>query len=298
VVVIVATCPRSVYSTEAMPLNGTIQGNDLCRQLTVWPPKQAWTDTARGGEGEQAPSQGEHLLREGGSSSRSSSFPQPTPANDTCPSYSGRPLDAFRATDQPLPPAKLLQQFICVKGRIDLAQRPTALASRPTPLWRQQVLTVYPPGTVAVLPTTQGTRIEGDAPGYSWRVNRAHVISLLVDTPSDLLQMKGSYDTANRPSCPVPSSDPSTGTTNITWSIGILVLMDDPWCVSARNCTPDVGGANWTSDPSLQSYMDAYGASDDIVGLFPRARLGCSLGYSVDHSRFNVDLMPTDLSAT
>ena len=78
---------------------------------------------------------------------------------------------------------------------------------------------------------------------------------------------------------------------------GIRVILDDPWCVEGRNCTPDVGMASWNSTPSIMQLLEQYSRSNAAGGLFPRARLGCAVAYDIDHTLWNVDLMPDDLPA-
>ena len=53
-----------------------------------------------------------------------------------------------------------------------------------TAVWSQVVTTVWPPGTVSVLPVGPYATANGDAVDYPWRLNRAHVVSIVSDVPA------------------------------------------------------------------------------------------------------------------
>jgi len=48
----------------------------------------------------------------------------------------------------------------------------------------------------------------------------------------------------------------------------------------------------------MQQALRAYAASDNVQGMFPRARIGCAIAYDVDFEKFNVDLAPGDMPAS
>jgi len=60
-------------------------------------------------------------------------------------------------------------------------------AVQETPKWHQMLTTVWPPGSIAVLPYDLDVDIVGEHENYAWRVNRGHVISLVFDVPPSSL---------------------------------------------------------------------------------------------------------------
>ena len=216
-----------------------------------------------------------------------------------CPAVDGANVDSYMPTDMPVDPLQIETVRLCSQGTIDLRQRDGMQATRATPMWHQSMVTVFPPGTVAVLPVTPGTPIDGDFADYSWRVNRAHVVTHSIDIASDIIvpNMSSSSEYAGGTGrddsvCMVYSPEPGGLSSAVP---GIRVLLDDPWCVSARNCTPDVGQSTWSSTPSLVDVLNRYASSDAVRGLFSRARLGCAVAYDTDHTIMNVDLLPSDM---
>jgi len=164
-------CPRERYDPACSPMNATVDPRDVCLQTTLWPIQGTGYPAQRG------------LGTPAASMCRDPIFPPTNASIDgleslliSDPMYAINNI-TLRATSNG------------VDSNVDLAHRPNGQgASLQTPKWHQTLTTVWPPGTVAVLPYEQGVEIVGEHKDYAWRVNRGHVISVVVDVPASELK--------------------------------------------------------------------------------------------------------------
>jgi len=76
----------------------------------------------------------------------------------------------------------------------------------------------------------------GDIPGYMWRLNRHHIVQMTTDLPSLPNLLPLTVALASNTYCYITyaraSGAPRFG--------AVPVIIDEPECVAARNCSPSV----------------------------------------------------------
>lgn len=141
----VVDCPRRMYSEACSPVDLPVDPADLCMQSTVWdtlngrnilPPERLQRDSVRYPRRSRCPAR-----------------PPPTSANvsiDRVPPVrvSDMPNGVYRGTD-----ATIRLVGGCTRSSVRLIRRPSGIsAAAPSAVWQQFYATVFPPGTVAVVP--------------------------------------------------------------------------------------------------------------------------------------------------
>jgi len=170
-------CPVEWYDPACSPMDQPVDPRDLCLQTTVWPIQ---------GTGFPARARVPYSSRQNQSSAAQ------------CPvKYTSRqPIDKLAPAGGPIPlPDEYNSTGVavritsaCVDSRVLLTRRRDGnSAAQQTAKWHQSLTTVYPPGSVAVLPYDEDVKIVGEAEDYAWRLNRGHVLAFVLDVPASEL---------------------------------------------------------------------------------------------------------------
>jgi len=174
---------------------------------------------------------------------------------------------------------------------------------------------------VAVLPYEQGVEIVGEHKDYAWRVNRGHVVALIVDVPSPMYRNNSSHNidigtatgkgngigTATgkgngigSPATPPVAAPKLPAVCNLPHAASesaTMVILDDFRCVGARTCSPDTGNLTGHDDPSFVGILRSFAEKKDTDGYIPTLRVGCAISYSVPFGTHRSGSLPTDMPA-
>ena len=159
--------------------------------------------------------------------------------------------------------------------------------------WHQVVTTVFPPGTVAILPVN-GSALDAvgvSRSSYPWRLNHVHVIQLMTDTVTSL--SPGSTSPLGYCGGIVARRIPPHNASPVT------LLLDDPECIERRDCSPEVDPlAGAWSPANVGGAVDDWARDQATLSAWRRSgRVACALLYYVNTTKYNVDLMHFDYPA-
>lgn len=161
--------------------------------------------------------------------------------------------------------------------------------------WQQSITTIWPPGTVAVLPVGPNATAAGDAPNYPWRVNRGHVVTQTINAPATRVQQDEIETLSTNDAVSyIPMQCGSYVGLAPHAPDAQLVFLEDASCIQTRSCRPDVGSEVDSGGVRYRKAVNDYVASD-IRQMFPTGVVGCALSYSLDRTDFNADLLPVDM---
>ena len=225
-------CPRSTFEERCTPEGRHIALNDTCRQTAVWPRTHSpFLDD----------------VHRNAVHTKSGSAEQ-----QVCPPWWG-PSNISALVNADREHAQWLRSFgvglragsSCATTDMSVTQQGTATSSQETPRWHQVLETVWPPGTVAVLPYDIDVVPAGDAPDYAWRINRGYVIAVMLDSmPSGLTGAgaeTGTGENASRADALCAGQFPGAFPLNPGSLPARRVILDDASCVVTRSCSPDTG---------------------------------------------------------
>jgi len=181
----------------------------------------------------------------------------------------------------------------CTTTSVEPNRRPGGLSAlTPTAAWQQLHITVFPPGTIAIVPFDLGfVSTPGMAGGYPWQLNRGMVVSLIVDVPpgrlGPLTNISRVLDYARSPELTNSCKLPILSSQKLNVSGSRPVLLFDAACLDSRSCLPRLsnltrGGSS--SGGAFEADLRAFANSDDVVGLFPKLRVGCAVSYEIEWS--------------
>jgi len=165
-------CPRALYRPDCSPIERPVMPNDTCMQATVWPPRRP-------------------VSAVGGESQSMEPCPPVVQGDPTLPYYHGdtgqQRKQILTSTVYATPPTQ--------GGDKAFPSKFAGIFNR----WHQAITVVYPPGTVAVLPT-RGRDSSGDPSlhdhggnesidaristnaNYAWSLNHLHVSQVVVNS--------------------------------------------------------------------------------------------------------------------